>query len=168
LVKGLSLSARLQWFSEIRGSGSTALTQFTRAEVTAGYQYRRFDAKLMYRHQTAFRANNEAEVPTLSVQMPWLSANLGYQLNKDLRFDAGLIQVRNNGTGFSALRNAQNEIVDFNEVNYDYTETLPVVSVSYKVFGKSTLQAGLLLSNVSNSGQDRNIRSGFLAYFIQF
>lgn len=168
LVKGLSLSARLQWFSEIRGSGTTALTQFTRAEVTAGYQLKKVDAKLMYRHQTAFRANESAEVPTLSVQMPWLSANLGYQLSNDLRFDAGLIQVRNNGTGFNAVRNAQNEIIDFTEVNYDYTETLPVVSVSYKVFGKSTLQAGMLMSNVARAGQDRSIRSGFLAYFIQF
>jgi hypothetical protein len=167
-VKGLSLSTRLQWFSEIRGSGTSALTQFTRAEVTAGYVWRKIDAKLMYRHQTAFRENNDAEVPTLSVQMPWLSANLGYQLTNDLRFDAGLIQVQNRGTGFNALRNAQNEIIDFTEVNYDYTETLPVLSVSYKVFGKSTLQAGILLSNVQQAGIDRSIRSGFLAYFIQF
>jgi hypothetical protein len=167
-VKGLSLNARLQWFSEIRGSGTAALTQFTRAEVTAAYQWKKLDAKLMYRHQTAFRANNEAEVPTLSVQMPWLSANIGYQLSSDLRFDAGLIQVQNRGTRFHAQRNAQNEIIDFTEVNFDYTETLPVASVSYKVFGKSTLQAGLLLSNVMQAGTDRSIRSGFLAYFIQF
>jgi hypothetical protein len=168
LVKGLSLSTRLQWFSEIRGSGTTNLTQFTRAEVTAGYALRKFDAKLMYRYQNAFRPSDNAEVPALNVQMPWLSANLGYQLNKDLRFDAGLIQVQNRGTGFNAERNAQNEIVFYNEVKYDYVETLPVLSVSYKVFGKSTLQAGMLLSNVREAGIQMNIRSGFLAYFIQF
>ena len=168
LVKGLSLSTRLQWFSEIRGSGTTSLTQFTRAEVTAGYALRKFDAKLMYRYQNAFRPSDNAEVPALNVQMPWLSANLGYQLNKDLRFDAGLIQVQNRGTGFNAERNAQNEIVFYNEVKYDYVETLPVLSVSYKVFGKSTLQAGMLLSNVREAGIQMNIRSGFLAYFIQF
>jgi hypothetical protein len=168
LVKGFSLSTRLQWFSEIRGSGTTNLTQFTRAEVTAGYALRKFDAKLMYRYQNAFRPSDNAEVPALNVQMPWLSANLGYQLNKDLRFDAGLIQVQNRGTGFNAERNAQNEIVFYNEVKYDYVETLPVLSVSYKVFGKSTLQAGMLLSNVREAGIQMNIRSGFLAYFIQF
>jgi hypothetical protein len=168
LVKGFSLSTRLQWFSEIRGSGTTSLTQFTRAEVTAGYALRKFDAKLMYRYQNAFRPSDNAEVPALNVQMPWLSANLGYQLNKDLRFDAGLIQVQNRGTGFNAERNAQNEIVFYNEVKYDYVETLPVLSVSYKVFGKSTLQAGMLLSNVREAGIQMNIRSGFLAYFIQF
>lgn len=168
LVKGLSLSTRLQWFSEIRGSGTTSLTQFTRAEVTAGYALRKFDAKLMYRYQNAFRPSDNAEVPALNVQMPWLSANLGYQLNKDLRFDAGLIQVQNRGTGFNAERNAQNEIVFYNEVKYDYVETLPVLSVSYNVFGKSTLQAGMLLSNVREAGIQMNIRSGFLAYFIQF
>jgi hypothetical protein len=58
--------------------------------------------------------------------------------------------------------------VFYNEVKYDYVETLPVLSVSYKVFGKSTLQAGLLLSNVREAGIQMNIRSGFLAYFIQF
>jgi hypothetical protein len=69
---------------------------------------------------------------------------------------------------FEAQRNAQNEIIDYVGRTLDYRELLPVAAVSYKAFGKSTLQLGVMASSITEAGSELNLRSGFLSYFIQF
>lgn len=168
ILQGLSVGVKADLFSEIRGSGTSELTRFSRAELNLTYVFRNSDLKLMYRDQRSWRQSTNAEVPDLSVNQPWWSVNVGHQFSDAFRLDASLLQVQSRGFVFDAVRNAQNEIIDFNGRTLDYSELLPVVAVSYKAFGKSTLQLGLMASNISESGNNMNIRSGFLAYFIQF
>lgn len=168
LLKGLTLGVKTDLFSEIRGSGTTALTRFSRAEINLSYVFRKSDIKVMYRDQRSWRKSTNTEVPDLNVQQPWWSVNIGHQFSEAFRFDASLLQVQSRGFAFDAVRNAQNEIIDYTGRNLDYSELLPVVAVSYKAFGKTTLQLGLMASTIADTGNSLNIRSGFLAYFIQF
>lgn len=168
LVSGLSINVKTDLFSEIRGSGTSTLTRFSRAELNLIYVYRNTAMKLMYRDQRSWRNSDNAEVPDLNVNQPWWSVNIGHQFSDELRLDVSLLQVQSRGFAFEAVRNAQNEIVDYNGRALDYREMLPVAALSYKAFGKSTLQLGMMASNISDTGNRLNIRSGFLAYFIQF
>lgn len=167
-LKGLRMTVRGDFFSEIRGSGTSELTRFSRAELLLEYAFRKWDAKAMYRDQRTWRANTNAEVPDFSVQQPWWSINIGHQFSDAFRFDASLLQVQSTGFTFEAVRNAQNEIIDYSGSAIDYSELLPVAAVSYKAFGKSTLQLGIMASAINQGGTELNLRSGFLAYFIQF
>lgn len=167
-VKGLSVLVKGDFFSEIRGSGTSELARFSRAELLVNYTYRNANLGLMYRDQRSWRTNNEAEVPDLNVQQPWWSVNAGYQFSDNFRFDLSVLQVQSKGFVFEAQRNAQNEIVDYVGRTLDYRELLPVAAVSYKAFGKSTLQLGIMASTINEAGSELNLRSGFLSYFIQF
>ena len=167
-LEALSVQLKVDRFSEIRGSGTSILTQFARAELTATYTLKNWVFSGMYRDQRAWRTSDNAEVPDLQLQQPWLSLNVGRQFSDNLRLDAGLLQLQSKGFVFDAERNAQNEIVNFVGRDMDYSELLPAFSLSYKAFGKSTLQLGFISSSISDAGSFFNIRSGFLAYFIQF
>jgi uncharacterized protein YhjY with autotransporter beta-barrel domain len=104
----------------------------------------------------------------LQLQQPWISVNIGRQFGDNLRLDAGVLQLQSRGFALDAQRNAQNEIVNYVGRDVDYSELLPAFSLSYKAFGKSTLQLGFISSSITDAGSFFNIRSGFLAYFIQF
>ncbi len=164
----LTLGLKVDRFAEIRGSGTSTLTQFSRAEATAVFTHKNWRLTGTYRDQRAWRDSDVEAVPDLNVSQPWLSFNVTHQFSDNFKVDAGVLQLQNKGFVFDAQRNAQNEIVDFNGQNVDYTELLPAFSVSYQAFGKSTLQLGLITSNITDAGSVMNIRSGFLAYFIQF
>lgn len=167
-LKGLSLAVSTALFSEIRGSGTNELTRFSRAEINLAYVFRKTDVKIMYRDQRTWRSSANVEVPDFSVQQPWWTVNIGHQFSDIFRFDASLLQVQSTGFVFDAIRNAQNEIIDFTGRTLNYRELLPVAAISYKAFGKSTLQLGIVASAINQSGAELNLRSGFLAYFIQF
>jgi hypothetical protein len=168
LLSGLSIGIKADLFSEIRGSGTNSLTRFSRAELNLIYVYRNTVLKAMYRDQRSWRNSDNAEVPDLNVNQPWWSVNVGHQFTDELRLDISVLQVQSRGFAFDAVRNAENEIIDFNGRALDYRETLPVAALSYKAFGKSTLQLGMMASDIAASGNRLHIRSGFLAYFIQF
>lgn len=171
--KGGRLVSSAAWAQEIRGQGTTKLTQFSRIDVALHQRVdvghgAKFHAR--YRDQRAWRINVGDDVPDTRYSLPWWIFGAEYTLTKDARFTlhAEYLQLAHSGFAFDILRNAENQVTDIQGGERSHMERIPSLSLKYTASENSDLTMGWLGSFVKTLDNQYSIQNLYVLYAISF